>query len=91
MAKKSERKEAWFRIIVCIISGVILEVWGYLISILMVINWFITVFSGKRNKDLAMFSEYWNTEVYRFARYVTFVTNERPFPFTDMKRIGKFE
>lgn len=91
MAKKSERKEGWFRIIVAIISGIVLEVWGYLTGVLALINWFITIFSGKRNKELAMFCEYWNTEIYRFSRYLTFVTNERPFPFTSMERIGKFE
>ena len=90
MAKKSERKEAWFRIIVAIISGIVLEVWGYLIGVLAFINWIITIFSGKRNKELAMFCEYWNTELYKFSRYLTFVTNERPFPFNSMERLSKF-
>ena len=86
----SERKEAWFRIIVAIVSGIILGIWGYLIKILGVVNWLIVVFSGKRNKDLANFSEYFNTEVYKFTRYLTFVTNKRPFPFSSMERISKF-
>ena len=54
----TERKEAWFRIIVLIVSGIILELWGYLIVVLAVINWLITIFSGKRNKGIANFSEY---------------------------------
>jgi hypothetical protein len=91
MAKKSERKEAWFRIIVAIVSGLILEMWSYLTGILMLIHWIIVVFSGKRNKEIALFCEYWNTETYRFMKYMTFVTNERPFPFTEMQRIGKFQ
>ena len=90
MPKMSERKEAWFRIIVGIISGIILAIWRALIVILAVINWLITVFSGKRNRDLAEFSEYWNTEVYKFIRYLTFVSNKRPFPFSSLERISKF-
>ncbi|HTZ41739.1 MAG TPA: DUF4389 domain-containing protein [Candidatus Omnitrophota bacterium] len=92
-AKKgmSERKEAWFRIIVAIVSGIIIKVWGYLISVLAIINWLIVVFSGKRNKDLAMFCEYWNTEVYKYTRYLTFVSNIRPFPFSDLERMSDFE
>jgi hypothetical protein len=90
VSKKSERKEAWFRIIVAIVSGIILAIWRYLIAAFAIINWFITVFSGKRNKDLAMFSEYFNTEIYKFLRYLTFVTNKRPFPFTELERMGKF-
>jgi hypothetical protein len=90
MAKKGERKEAWFRIIVAIISGIILNIWKGLIGLITVIHWFIVVFSGKRNKELAMFCEYWNTQIYKFIRYLTFVSNERPFPFTKLERMSQF-
>jgi hypothetical protein len=89
--KSSERTEAWFRIVVLIVSGIILSIWKILIQILAIINWFITIFSGKRNKDLADFCEYWNTEVYKFIRYITFVSNKRPFPFSNMEKMSKFE
>ena len=93
MAKKrlSERQEAWFRIIVLIVSGIILSIWKILVQILAIVNWFITIFSGKRNKDFATFCEYWNTEIYKFMRYMTFVSNKRPFPFSNMEKISKFE
>jgi len=92
MAKKfNERKEAWLRIIVAIISGIILAVWRYLIYVFAIISWFIVVFSGKRNMELAMFSEYFNTELYKYLRYLTFVSNKRPFPFSDMERMSVFE
>lgn len=92
MVKKiSERKEALFRILVFIITGIILGIWRYLIFVLFIIHWFITIFSGKRNKDLAELSEYWNSELYRYFRYLTFVSNERPFPFNNVVRISKFK
>ncbi len=91
MQKLSEKKEAWFRILVLIISGIILAVWKWLVAILVIVNFFITIFSGKRNRDIAEFCEWWNTEVYRYAHYITFMTNERPFPFTKMQKIGKFK
>ena len=87
----SERKEAWFRIIVLIVTGIILNVWKILIGVLAVIHWVIVVIGGKRNKDLAEFSEYWNTEVYKFIRYITFESNIRPFPFSKMVRMSKFQ
>ena len=90
MSKKSERKEAWFRIIVLIITGIVLGLWKGLVQIISIINWFIVVFSGKRNKELALFCEYFNTELYKFIRYLTFVSNKRPFPFTELERISKF-
>ena len=85
-----ERKEAWFRILVAIITGIILNLWKALILVLALVNWVIVVFSGKRNKEIADFSEYFNTELYCYVRYLTFVSNERPFPFTSLKRISKF-
>jgi len=92
MPKKiSERKEAWMRILIAIVSGFILGIWKLLIFVLAIINWLITVFSGKRNKELADFCEYWNTEMYKYIRYLTFVSNKRPFPFSDIERISKFE
>jgi len=91
MAKKmSERKEGWFRIIVAVISGMILHVWASLVGILIVLNWLITIFSGKRNKGIAEFCEYWNTEAYKFVRYMTFVSNKRPFPFSSLERLSRF-
>ena len=92
MAKKrSERGEGWLRIIIGIISGTILYIWFGLICILAIINWVITIFSGRRNKEIASFCEYWNTESYKFMRYMTFVSNKRPFPFSSMERMSKFE
>ena len=89
---KKERKESLMRIIVLIVSGIILGVWAYLVKVLAVVNFFIALFSNKRNKGIAEFCEYWNTEFYRFSRYIASVTNERPFPFTSMSdRISKFK
>jgi hypothetical protein len=88
---KSERKEAWFRIVVAIISGIILYFWGIVILIIAFLNWLFVVFSGERNKGLADFCEQWNTELYRYVRYLTFINNERPFPFTSIVgKISKF-
>jgi len=88
----AERTEAFFRIIVCIITGIILGIWKGLIQILAVIHWFYVIFTGKRSKSLAEFCEIWNTQFYIFLRYMTFVSNERPFPFKDLwKNLSKFK
>ncbi|MCH7850426.1 MAG: DUF4389 domain-containing protein [Nanoarchaeota archaeon] len=87
----NEREELVWRIVVGLISGIILNVWKVLIIVLAVIHWFKVLFTKKRDKELAEFCEYWNSEIYRYVRYMTFQTNEQPFPFTSMKRLGKFE
>jgi len=88
----SERKEAWMRIIVLVITGIILGVWRWLIGIFVLINFIYTIFAGKRLKELAEMSEVWNSQWYTFQRYIIFLSNKRPFPFTSLeKSMSKFE
>ncbi|MDO8517097.1 MAG: DUF4389 domain-containing protein [Nanoarchaeota archaeon] len=84
MIKKGERKEAWFRIIVLIISGIALYLWGYVILFLTIINWLVAVFSGKYNLGISEFCGIWVKEYSRFLSYMTFQTNERAFPFNPL-------
>ena len=90
MAQSKERKESLFRILVLIISGIILALWRYLIYVLVIINFFIALVAGRRNKDIANFCEFWNTEIYKFVHYITFVSNDRPFPFSGLEQLRKF-
>ena len=88
----SERLEALMRIVVWIVSGIIFMVWRWLIFVFTLTNFVYTIFAGKRLKDLADLSEVWNTQWYTFQRYMIFVSNKRPFPFTSLeKSMSKFE
>ncbi len=83
----SERKEAWMRIFVGIVSGIILALWKTLIFVLSIFHWIYAIFSNKRNKGIAEFCNLWITQAYRFARYMTFTTNSRPFPFSELGEV----
>jgi len=88
----SERTEAWMRIPVGIVSGIMLGVWRMLIVVFAVFNFVAVVFTKKRVKDLGELSEVWNTQQYLFVRYMTFSSNKRPFPFDKLATsIRKFE
>lgn len=89
--KLSERQEAGFRLIVLIVSGIILGLWKYLIYALAIVNWIMAIFTNKRSRDIANLAEYWNTEIYKYVRYITGVANVRPFPFSNVQRLSKFE
>lgn len=90
--KFSQRKETLMRIIVGIVTGVILVLWRYFIGALVIVNFVYSLFTAKRLKELATLSEIWNTQWYQFQRYMTFMTNTRPFPFTPLsKDISKYE
>lgn len=83
---KRERVETLMRIPVGVVSGIIIYVWAYLIGIFFIIDFFYKLFSGKRIDELATMSETWNTQNYYFMRYMTFGSNERPFPFEELKK-----
>ncbi len=86
-----ERLEALMRIFVGIVTGIILYFWGYLIIVLVIINFVYTIFSGKRLKELADMCEIWNTQSYILKRYIIFESNKRPFPFRKLeKSMSKF-
>ena len=88
----TERTEALMRILVGIVSGMILGIWKSLVQIIAIVHWFIALIADKRNKGLADFCEMWNTQFYIYLRYMTFVTNKRPFPFTALnKNMSKFQ
>lgn len=86
-----ERAEIFMRVIVLIVTGIILAVWKWLIILFFLINWVYVLFMGKRLKELATLSEIWNTQWYIFQRYLIFMTNKRPFPFSNLeKSMSKF-
>lgn len=91
MKKASERKEALMRIVVAIVTGVILYLWGHVIVVVVILNWLVALFAAKRSQTLAEFCEYWNSEAYKFYRYISGVSNARPFPFAPMRPMSKFE
>ena len=70
MAKKGERLESLVRIAVLLISGIILKIWSFLAFVMMFLNWLIALITGKRNKSLAEFTEYWTSCVYVYFRYL---------------------
>ena len=84
--QEGERKEAWMRIIVGIVSGFMLEVWGFFIFCFAIVQFILVLIEGKKNKELLRMSEVYLVQIYTFVRYITFISNERPFPFADLKK-----
>tara|TARA_Y100000310_G_scaffold345657_1_gene467820 strand:+ start:6692 stop:6964 length:273 start_codon:yes stop_codon:yes gene_type:complete len=88
----NERLEALLRILVLIVTGIILGLWRIIIKILVVVHFVYAIITNERSRDIAEFSEIWSSQVYTYLRYITFVSNERPFPFNPLaKNISKFK
>jgi len=83
---RKETKEAWLRIPIGIISGIIIGFWGELIGLIAVFHFFKVLFTGKRSRSLAQFSNIWVSQAFTYTRYMSFVANNRPFPFHDLAK-----
>jgi len=82
----SERIEALTRILVAIVSGIIIGIWGLINFFLVVVHLIYVLLMGKRDRGLANFSNKWLNASYDLVRYMSLATNKRPFPFTSLKR-----
>lgn len=91
LKQEAERSESLMRIVIGFVSGIILYFWTYVIFAFIVVNLVYTLIKGKRSKEIAELCETYNTQLYVFWRYMTFVSNERPFPFESLtKNLSKF-
>lgn len=76
---------------VLVISGAILELWSSLVQVIALIQWIAVIIAGKRVRELAEFAQLYNCQKYAFLKYVTFATNKRPFPFSELAKFEKAE
>lgn len=89
---KKERREALMRIVVGIVSGIIMSLWRGLANFVGLIHFLVVLVTGKRSESLANFTNKFIQYEYDFYRYMFFVTNQRVFPFEELREpIEKFK
>lgn len=81
-----ERKEVWMRIPIFIVSGIILHVWGFFIFIFALVQLIITLIEDKKNKEFLRMCDVYLVQLYTFVKYVTFLSDKRPFPFGNLEK-----
>ena len=75
------------QLLVGIVAGIILGLWRALIVVLTIFHFLYVLITGKKIKELAKFCHIWNDQIYKYLKYMTFATNKRVFPFTELGRI----
>lgn len=73
-----------FRIILAIPHLIVSQVWGYLAEILAVIQWFIVVFTGKRNEGIWNLQQSWLSYYSRVSGYTSLLFDQYPAFGTDV-------
>ena len=72
-----------FRIILAIPHLIVSQVWGYLAQIVSVIQWFVVVFTGKRNEGLWNLQQSWLVYYGRVLGYTSLLYDQYPAFGTD--------
>lgn len=76
-------KETWQRILYTILFCIAFSIARTVLSFLVIIQILIVLFTGSTQDTLKRFGKQIAEYVYQITKYVTFNSNEQPFPFSD--------
>jgi hypothetical protein len=78
----------WMRVLYMAIFVIIFNIVELLIAALVIFQVLVLLFTGEKNQRLLGFGSMLSLYVYRILRYLTFNSEEKPFPFTDWDSEG---
>lgn len=81
--------DVWIRGLFIIVFGVILYFLFMIIWLLVVFQFLTKVFTGDLNQQLSNFSKGLTRYAFQILNYITFQSEERPFPFSPWPEAGE--
>lgn len=75
------RSETWVRALYMVLFAVLYNVAEIVLIAVVVLQFLLTLFTGKTNSRLLSFGESLSTYVYQIFRFLTYNTEDKPFPF----------
>lgn len=78
----------WMRVLYMAIFVIIFNIVELLIAALVIFQVLVLLFTGEKNQRLLGFGSMLSLYVYRILRYLTFNSEEKPFPFADWDSEG---
>jgi uncharacterized protein DUF4389 len=80
--QRLKKNETWQRILYMILFIFIYGISKVLIFAIMLFQFITIVLKGKTNEQLLKFSQSLSTFIYQIMIFLTFVSEQRPFPFS---------
>jgi Domain of unknown function (DUF4389) len=80
------KRNIWMRIPVFILSGMILYVGGFFVLIFSLVQLVLMLTEKKKEKEILNISSMFSNQVYCFFKYISFISEEKPFPFGEIKK-----
>ena len=76
-----KKRSTWLRLFFMLVVVLLYSVSRIVVSVVVLLQFFWVLFSGETKKQLEIFGLSLATYTYQIIRYLTFNTEERPFPF----------
>ena len=74
-------RSTWLRLLFMIVFFLLGELAGLVLLVVVVLGFFWVLFTGERNAQLQQAGQVIASYIYEIIRYLTFNTEEKPFPF----------
>ena len=78
-----KERATWSRGLFMLLFGIVFWIAEFLLAMAAVFQFGFVLFTGKANERLLSFSGDLSCLFYQLVRYLTFQSDERPFPFSD--------
>jgi hypothetical protein len=76
-----KKRSTWLRLFFMLVMVVLYSVSRVVVSVVVLLQFFWVLFTAETNKPLEKLGQSLATYTYQIIRYLTFNTEERPFPF----------
>ena len=83
IAESMKDSSTWMRILYMFIFVIIFNIVEILIAALVIFQVLVLLFTGEKNQRLLGFGSMLSQYAYRMLQYLTFNSEEKPFPFAD--------
>jgi hypothetical protein len=81
MEENLKSRTTWLRLLFMFIYGLIISLTGMVGTVIVVLGFFWVLFTGKVNRELRQIGQAIATYIFEMIRYMTFNTDDKPFPF----------
>lgn len=79
--KNLKSRATWTRFLYMVLACVLVSLAGFVGFFVVVLGFLMVLFTGEVNRELRDAGQSIATYIYQNARYLTFNTDDRPFPF----------
>lgn len=81
LANNLKSKSTWMRLFFMFVIALLYSVSRVVVGAVVVVQFFWVLLTGEANQKLQIFGQALSTYTYQIILYLTFNTEERPFPF----------